>query len=284
MVSIADLKTRFKGSLALNVPMERFASLEVGGPSDFLFEPANAEDALMIISEFHNRSIPMMLVAKGSRILVHDDGFHGAAISLERGCAFVHLQSAIGDERIVVAGSGARLAKLIAFCTNHGIGGVQELSGIHGTVGGGFISGVLADRVIDIVAVDTAGTRTILSVMLRLHAAPPQELHQIQRESLVRNNTNVPINIPRSSVVFRDSGKETAVDLLRKVGIERLAHGGAAVYPEHPNIVMNSGTASVNDVFEVINKMHGKVKQQLGIDLELSLRLVGFPDGMTRLG
>jgi UDP-N-acetylmuramate dehydrogenase len=216
------------------------------------------------------------MVARGSNVLVSDHGFRGAALSLERGCGFVHLQSAVGHERLVVAGGGVRLAKVVEFCTIHGIGGIQQFAGKRGTVGGLISTGELSGIVLDTVSADASGTQVILSATLNLKDGEPAELYRNQRLALLQRNAECPLNIPGSGLAFRDPENGKAVQHLLDASCGGITVGGAMSHRDHPNLVINTGTAAPDDILNLVTEMKERTLRQTGIDLQLLIRPVGF--------
>ena len=111
MVSMSDLKTVFRGSIRIDEPLAQYTSMKVGGPVDYYLEPADREDLVALVRFFRQHDFPSMVIGRGTNVLVSDEGFRGAAISVERILSDVRTE---GD--LVRAESGARLTKLADFC------------------------------------------------------------------------------------------------------------------------------------------------------------------------
>ncbi len=120
--------------MPLNEPMNRYTSIRIGGPTDFLLEPIDRADAVSLMSWFQNETIPFTLVGKGSNMLVSDEGFRGIMIHMEPG-----LNSVAAEGDVIVAGAGIPMARFVDFCVQRDMAGVEMLAGIPGTLGGGVI-------------------------------------------------------------------------------------------------------------------------------------------------
>ncbi|TAK59882.1 MAG: FAD-binding protein, partial [Bacteroidetes bacterium] len=134
MVVVEDIKQFYHGRMAINEPLSRYTSYRIGGPADFYFEPGDKEDVIALVEYLHTHSIEFFVIGNGSNLLVSDDGIRGVVLNLERGLGTIRLE---GEQ--VYAEAGARLTRLVDFCIQHEMKGMEMLAGIPGTVGGGVI-------------------------------------------------------------------------------------------------------------------------------------------------
>jgi UDP-N-acetylmuramate dehydrogenase len=105
-----------------------------GGPARFYAEPTSAREFQEALSFATAHSLDLFLLGEGANILISDDGFDGLVIRPQLNSIFIeHFENGTLH---VTAGAGVSMEKLINFCLNHKIGGLEEFSGIPGTVGG----------------------------------------------------------------------------------------------------------------------------------------------------
>lgn len=297
MVSLSDIRTFFRGTISLNEPLAHYTSMRVGGPVDYFVEPADKEDLVAIVNYFRENDFPYVMIGRGSNILVSDDGFRGAAISLESCLSDVRIENEID----VVAEAGAGLSKLVDFCIQHSLEGLEWAAGIPGTVGGavmmnagahgGEISGSLmevelmrGENIIRVPRSEIAfGYRTsgleeciVLSAQFQLKRGDQEKLILRRRDIIQQRNATQPVNMPNSGSMFKNPHGNHAAKLIEKALLKGKRIGGAQISEKHANFILNLGSATASDVLTLIDLTRRTVHQHLGILLELEIKLIGF--------
>ena len=106
--------------------------LKVGGPAEYLVEPRSIDELAAVVRCCHETEVPCRVLGSGSNLLVRDEGIGGVVLRLS--------EEAFGEITIegstVTAGAGALLSHLISQSVRSGLGGLEILVGIPGTVGG----------------------------------------------------------------------------------------------------------------------------------------------------
>src|SRR5438270_503952 len=120
-----------RGRLTANAPIGPLTWFHVGGPAELLFRPADRDDLAGFLRALP-AGVPVTVIGVGSNLLVRDGGIPGVTIRLGRG--FVEVKPAGGDE--IRAGAGALDLNVALTAAELGLGGLEFLSGIPGTVGG----------------------------------------------------------------------------------------------------------------------------------------------------
>ena len=121
-----------RGRLTANAPIGHLTWFRVGGPAELLFRPADEDDLAGFLAALPAK-IPVTVIGVGSNLLVRDGGIPGVTVRLGRGFAAA---APNGDQ--VAAGAGALDLTVALTAAEAGIAGLEFLSGIPGTVGGGF--------------------------------------------------------------------------------------------------------------------------------------------------
>src|SRR6266568_110798 len=140
-----------------SAPIGHLTWFRVGGPAGLLFRPADEADLADFLAALPS-GIPVTVIGVGSNLLVRDGGIAGVTIRLGRGFAEVKAGT---DE--VTAGAGALDLNVALTAAEAGIAGLEFLSGIPGTVGGGFRTNAgsygseFKDALASAVAVDRSG-------------------------------------------------------------------------------------------------------------------------------
>lgn len=300
MVSLIDIKQFFRGHIAIHEPLSKYTSMRVGGPADYYLEPADKEDLVEIIRYFQRHDFPFMTIGKGSNLLISDEGVRGAAINLEEGLSDVRLE---GD--LVIAESGARLAKFVDFCVQNSLAGVEMLAGIPGTVGGAIVmnagayGGETADHLVEVEVLRDGEIRrvrkeegeftyrrsgfardVVLSASFRLPKGNKEELQNRRRELLIKRNESQPVQLPNSGSMFKNPPGNFAAKLIEQAGLKGKRIGNAQISEKHGNFIVNLGGATASDVLRLLELAKRTVYQNTGIQLEPEVKLIGFTNHM----
>lgn len=106
-----------------------------GGPAQYYAEPQTSDEFSAAITYAREHQLPITMLGEGANVLISDTGVSGLVIRLFR----LHglISQTIGrNEILVTAEAGVRMHDLIDVCLAHGALGLEEFSGIPGTVGG----------------------------------------------------------------------------------------------------------------------------------------------------
>lgn len=306
MVSLFDIRRGFKGTIKLGEPLANYVSLGIGGAADYLFAPSSLEDCVNVVAHLRESAIPFLFAGRGSNLLVSDQGYHGAVIMLEPGFSGLRLERTALGEALVHANAGARLARLVDFCIEHALQGVETLAGIPGTVGGLVIAGgsragrlpagclAQAELLRDAEVIVTSepekfsyrkngvGRDVVLGATFRCVGGDREPLMRLRRQLLIRHNTEQPLNVANAGFMFRDVEGKQAADLVRDAGMKGLRHGAAAVSERHANILLNLGNATAADALNLIREVQRAVREKSGVQLALAMRLAGFEEEPMR--
>lgn len=279
-------------------PLAPFTSMKVGGPADYFLEPNDREDLIALVTFLRQEDIPFMMIGRGSNMIITDDGIRGAVISTEPGLSHVTM-----DGRLVMAESGARLTKLVDFCVQNSLGGLEWAAGIPGSVGGAIVMNAGAhgsetrDSLVDadvlrggsVVRIKKEdaefGYRTsvfvrdvVLSGRFQLVTADRGEILKRKSELMAHRNATQPLNLPNSGSMFKNPPGTFAAKLIEQAGLKGKRIGGAQISDKHANFMINLGDARSDDVIRLIDLVRRTVYQNAGILLELEVKLVGFPE------
>ena len=116
-----------------NVPLAPLTTLGIGGPARFFMEACDEQTAVAALDFAEQRGLPSFILGGGSNILVADEGFPGLVLRMSVRGVSEHTQ---GNKVVVTVGAGEDWDGLVASSVERGLGGVECLSGIPGSVGG----------------------------------------------------------------------------------------------------------------------------------------------------
>jgi len=278
-------------------PLAARTTLRVGGPADVYVEPVSETDLAAVVKLCRAQSVPVLLLGRGSNLLVRDGGFRGVVICLAQP-AFTRIE--VSGER-VWCGAGARLKNVVAEAKRHTLGGLEFLDGIPGGVGGalrmnaGAMGAAIFDRVESVRCLDMAGnivekTRAELPVEYRACPWFRENLALaavLRGEPATRESIDARLNEfnrrrweaqpakPSAGCTFKNPPTIPAGRLIDELGLKGLRVGGAMVSLEHGNFLVNEGGATAAEVLELIEQIRARARQERGIELHPEVEIVG---------
>ncbi len=274
-------------------------TMRVGGPARVYAEPASAEDLRQLLLEANGRQLPVLLLGRGSNLIIPDEGVDGLVISL--GHANWQKFESHPDGR-VWTGAGLRLKNLCGLATKAGLKGFEFLEGIPGSVGGalrmnaGAMGGWMFDVVEEVHLMTMAGEiRTLKKADMHVDYRHCEELEDtialgawlrpaasadatdIRRQIDVYQKKRVESQPrePSAGCIFKNPPDNSAGRLIDELGLKGERVGDAEVSPVHANFIVNRGHATSADIIGLVRKIRARVKSARGIDLEPEVLLYG---------
>ena len=285
-----------RGSYKKHVVMAPYTWFRVGGATT-VFRPQDHEDLRQFLLQ-NSEEVPVTIIGAASNILIRDGGIPGIVIRLGKNFASINFNS--NSIRIGAAlpnGIAARLAQ------KRGYSGLEFLSGIPGTIGGGLRmnAGAYGKEVRDILieaeVVDNTGNFKVLSLeemeMSYRHCGVPKDYiflsglfktgrdapSDIQRkldEIKARRLESQPITERTGGSTFKNPKGFKAWELIEAAGCRGVSVGGAMVSEQHCNFLVNTGNANATDLENLGNLVQKKVQDATGIELEWEIKLLGI--------
>lgn len=296
-----------QGRLTPAKPLSDLTWLRVGGPADWLFQPADEADLAHFLSEL-DPEIPVFPMGVGSNLIVRDGGLRGVVIRLGRGFNGIEVQ---GEQ--IIAGAAALDAHVARRAADAGRD-LTFLRTIPGSIGGavrmnaGCYGSYTADHFVQARAVTRDGQQIILSaedlqfayrqssipegcvvteVTLTAPEGDPQALHDHMAAQLARRDETQPTKDRSAGSTFRNpagfssTGRADDVHdlkawkLIDDAGMRGAWRGGAQMSEKHSNFLLNANEASAADLEELGEDVRKKVFQTSGITLEWEIMRIG---------
>jgi UDP-N-acetylenolpyruvoylglucosamine reductase len=278
-------------------PLARRTTLRVGGPADFFVEPAGEADLAAVVKFCHGAGVPVMVLGRGSNLVVRDGGVRGVVISLVNEC-FSRVEITGPTLR---CGAGAKLKTVAVEAKRHGLGGLEFLEGIPGSVGGalrmnaGAMGGATFDVLESVRFMDPAGqvvekparevsveyracplfkTHIALGAVFRGVPAARADIEARLDEFNTKRWTSQPA-MPSAGCTFKNPAAIPAGRLIDELGLKGTRVGGAMVSPDHGNFIVNEGNATARQILELIGIIQRRAKEMRGIDLHPEVEIVG---------
>lgn len=298
-----------RGTLTPGRPLADLTWLRVGGPADWLFQPADIEDLAAFLRALDPR-VEVFPMGVGSNLIVRDGGIRGVVVRLGRGFNAISVD---GDR--VTAGAGALGAHVARRAAEAGVD-LTFLRTIPGSVGGavrmnaGCYGTYVADTLCEVQVVARDGAVLTLtpgdldfayrstslpegwvltSATFSGPAGDPAELQARMDDQLARRDATQPTKERTAGSTFRnpagfsstgradDTHDLKAWKLIDDAGLRGHTLGGAQMSEKHPNFLINKGTATAADLEGLGELVRERVRERSGHKLTWEVIRVGDP-------
>ena len=310
-----DLAARLPGRVERDVAIATLTTYRLGGPVAVLVRAQRLADLVELAAVVVAHAPPVLVVGRGSNLLVADRGFRGVAVVLEGEFDHVdltptaptaeHPADASGPAT-VRAGGAAALPVLARRCAAAGLGGLEFYVGIPGSVGGAVrmnagghgrdTAEVLRSAlVVDLGAGGTARALTatdldlgyrrsalgpldvVTGAELRVTPRPAARSEEEIAEIVAWRRAHQPGGANAGSVFSNPAG-DSAGRLIDATGCKGLRVGGAVVSDKHANFFQAEAGATADDVQRLVREVQRRVEVATGVRLVPELRMVGFEE------
>ncbi|MFM8734308.1 MAG: UDP-N-acetylmuramate dehydrogenase [Pirellulales bacterium] len=270
-------------------PLSHHTWLGLGGPAAYFCEPVDIDALARVVKRCHAERIPLRVIGGGSNVLVPATGFEGMVVRLSAP-AFCGIEVQAPSIR---AGAGAKLVHLVSAAVQAGLGGLETLVDVPGTVGGALVGnagghgGDVGERVADVTVMLEDGTTEvrdrsrlafesrwsnlddciIIACRLELDEEDPAVLTKRMQKQWIIGRAAQPGGTRSVAMMFKDPLGTTAESLVAQAGARDLRAGDAAVEPAHANYVVAGPQCSPDDVRTLVETVRARVREKLGIEL-----------------
>ncbi len=289
---------RVRGRLTPNAPLAQMTWFQVGGPAEILFRPADMQDLEDFLAA-KPTDIPVTVLGVASNLLIRDGGIPGIVVRLGRAFAEIAVR-----DTVIYAGAGALDLTVAQTACKAGLGGLEFLSGIPGTIGGGLRmnAGAYGTEIKDVLlgasAIDGGGTFHDLATSdlglsyrhcdlpddwIFLHASftgipdDPESIAERMHAIQEKRQSSQPIRARTGGSTFANPPGEKAWALIDRAGCRGLTCGGAMVSERHTNFLINTGAATAADLENLGEEVRRRVLETSGVSLRWEIKRIGLP-------
>jgi UDP-N-acetylmuramate dehydrogenase len=289
-----------RGRIRAGAPLAPVTWFRVGGPADWLVRPEDTEDLLALLRELP-AEMPLTVLGAASNLIIRDGGLAG--VTLRLGGAFGKV--AVEADGII-AGAAALDATVAEHAAAAGLGGLEFLCGIPGSIGGAIAMnagayGTEVKDVLDWAEVATPrGIDRLPAAAFRFayrHAAlppPPAVVVRARfratlgdasaiaaRMAAIRaaREATQPVRARTGGSTFKNPPGHRAWELIDAAGCRGLTLGGAEVSAKHCNFLINAGGATAAELEALGEQVRARVLAQSGVALEWEIRRIGREAG-----
>ncbi|WP_288924953.1 UDP-N-acetylmuramate dehydrogenase [uncultured Maritimibacter sp.] len=298
-----------RGTLTENRDLASLTWMRVGGPADWLFQPADEDDLAAFLRDL-DPSVPVFPMGVGSNLIVRDGGIRGVVVRLGRGFNGIDIQGTT-----VTAGAAALDAHVARKAAEAGVD-LTFLRTIPGTIGGAvrMNAGCYGSYTGDVFQSARAITRSgevvtlmsedlnfryrqsdvpegmiLTSATLRGGEGAPDELAARMEAQLAKRDETQPTKDRTAGSTFRNpagfssTGREDdthelkAWKVIDDAGMRGAVIGGAQMNMKHSNFLTNTGGATAQDLESLGEEVRKKVYETSGLTLEWEIMRVGEP-------
>ncbi len=301
-MKIADIKKSallIDGDIFFDQSIKNLNWFNIGGKTKIFFKPNSLKGLIEYLKIYALRG-KIFILGNGSNVLFDDNTYQGTVIKLGKSFSNITLL----DSKTIIAGTSALQKKVSEFAMSNNISGLEFMSCIPGSIGGGIrmnsgcFKKEFKDILISIQLVDFKGVvrsipankinfnyRSIqlpkdlifLSATFKGNKKNSEEISNYMNELNSIKNMSQPTKIKTSGSTFKNPINQTdkkVWELIRASVPKETCYGDAIISEKHANFFVNKKNAKSVDMKSLINFVKKKVKAQTGVKLELEIVLV----------
>lgn len=285
------------GSLRRDEPLSRRTSYRIGGPADLFAVCDSVSDLALVVRVCEAEAVPLVILGKGTNVLVSDAGYRGAVAVLGRDFKRFGLE---GEH--LRAGASVILAAVVQEAFAKGLTGMEFAVGVPGTVGGALVMnagsrddwiGSIVESVTLLVPgeglialrgsevrwayrdTDLPSKGVIVECALRVEPGDRDAIRAVMEAAFTRRKATQPMGAACAGSVFINPPGDSAGRLVEDAGLKGARVGGAVISDVHANFIVNAGGATASDVMTLIDLVRSTIRDMHGIELQTEIRFLG---------
>jgi UDP-N-acetylmuramate dehydrogenase len=298
--SLKKFSEQANGKLIFDYDLKKTNWFNIGGNAKVFFKPENLKDLVNFLKNFGNKE-KIFILGAGSNVLIKDQGFDGVVVKLGKDFSNISILT----NKTIIAGSASIDKKVAEFASENNIGGLEFLSCIPGSIGGGIRmnSGCFGEEFKDILlsvqAVDRKGkVLTIPSSRIKFEYRTndlPRDLiflsasfkGNFKNKDIAKKDMEIlknkkektqPARVKTGGSTFKNpitQTKEKVWKLIKSSVQANTSFGDAAISEKHSNFFVNKNNATYEDMKKLIDFVRNSVREKTGINLDLEIEIVG---------
>jgi UDP-N-acetylmuramate dehydrogenase len=304
MIALDDLAVRLGDLAQRDAPLGERTTYRVGGRAAVLVEVRTVAALEQVAVALEGSDVPVLVVGRGSNLLVADRGFRGLAVVLAGEFESIDPLTEAPDGTVLVrAGGAVALPVLARRCADQGLVGLEWAVGVPGSVGGGvrmnagghgddIAASLRRAEVLDL-RVGVREVRAVASLGLSYrhsnlssHEVVIAAAFTVTRGDPAASKERVAEIVrwrrehqpggPNCGSVFQNPPDDHAARLIEAAGAKGLRHGTATVSGKHANFIQADRDGSADDVAALISEVRDRVRADSGVALRTEVVFVGF--------
>ena len=264
------------------------SSIGIGGRAEIAVKPNDADELIKILRFIKSNRLKYKIAGEMSNILPPDEFYNGVLLLTQK------IKSYSLAENILSVGCGAKLSSVILKVAKRNLGGMEELFGIPGSVGGmvygnaGAYGKSISDFFVEaqiylpskdkIISVNheemnfsyrTSSIKNTDSVLLSasfsLISNPYDKIKEKMQAVISKRKCTQPYTEKSLGSVFLRCGDIPTSLMIDKLGLKGYSIGGAEISTKHGGFVINMGNATSADVKALITFIKEKIFSSYGV-------------------
>ena len=299
LTDIEKLSTKFQGNIFFDFEIKKLNWFNIGGKTKIFFKPNSLKELIEFLKIYSNRS-KIFILGSGSNVLFKDNIYKGAIIKLWKNFSNI----SILNENTIIAGAATSQKKLSEFAKDNNVGGLEFMSCIPGSIGGGIrmnsgcFNKEFKDVLISIQTIDYYGkVRTIpakeinfkyrkidlpkdiifLSATFKGTKENKFNVQKYMENLKKKKEISQPTKLKTGGSTFKNPKGQTdkkVWELIKESVPIGMKFGDALISQKHSNFFINREKAKYEDMKSLIDYVKSKVKDKTGINIELEIVIV----------
>ena len=286
------------GEVFYNHPLKDYTTFGIGGEADALLKPTCEQELKNILKINHENGIKTTVIGRGSNLLISDKGIRGAVIVLADNYDKIEV-----DGDIITAFAGTSLNETALFAIEENLTGMEEISGIPGSIGGavamnaGAYGGEIKDICLLVKAFDFEGNEyefantemnfsyrhskifeqdlIVSSASFKLKKGIHDEIVEKYQDYTSRRVSKQPLDRKSAGSTFKRPVGSYASKLIDECGLRGYRKGQCQVSEKHCGFIINVDKATCADMLAFIEEVSKIVNEKTGFVLEREVKLIG---------
>lgn len=286
------------GEVLENVDLKKYNTYRIGGKARYLIKPYNIESLELLINYLNNNNIKYLVIGNGSNIILPDEDYGGVIILLS------NLNKCIINKDEVYVEAGEMLNVFVMNVVNNNLGGIENLCGIPGTLGGAIVQNAgcygtnISDKLISVSYLENGKVfeikksecnfsyrdsifksnknKIILSAKFKFNFKNKDEMLSIIKENNQKRKNSQPLEYPNAGSVFRNPVNLSSGKLIDEAGLKGYNINDAYVSIKHANFIINRGNATSKDIIDLINYIKKVILEKYNIELILEQEIIKY--------
>tara|TARA_Y100001970_G_C14170827_1_gene824048 strand:+ start:442 stop:1389 length:948 start_codon:yes stop_codon:yes gene_type:complete len=299
-------KNNLKSRLREKASLKRFNTWRIGGDAECLIDVVNVKELGYLIKFITKNKIPWFILGKGSNLLIPENNWSGIALHLSgdfKNWSSPKNLNSKSDKIEVSVGSALADVTFVQKCFNNGLGGMEFLIGVPGTIGGavsmnaGAHGTETSEFIKEVEWMDLEGKihksnienlqfkyryselngnfgKIILNTIFNMKKNDRKIIKKKINEYQNFRMQKQPYGQPSCGSVFKNPPGEYAARLIEESGLKGKIKGGAQISQKHANFIVNNGDATSSDILSLIDTIKGTIFKRYSINLELEVQIL----------
>ena len=291
-MSFSEKREMFsKEKILKDVSLFAYNTFGLGGKAKYFCAPESVNEVIEVIEYANKESIPYFILGNGSKLLISDKGYNGLIIYTGK------LKKINFTENGVYSQSGVNLQTVIDYASRRNLGGLEFLTGIPASVGGavkmnaGAYGDEIGKHVLSVDVIEDGQLKQLSNkdcafsyrksnlfnkviVGAELNLNYSDLIEKNCKYYRLKRQCSQPLGKSAGSV-FKNPNGISAGALIEKLALKGKKVGGAYISHKHANFILNDGTASAKNVYDLITLVKDKIYNTFNIELKEEIIYLG---------